>query len=135
MTKNPKQCPNYEACYKFEEWFYKRNHKETDNVSYDDTKKWNQVWAKYEKKKEEALKEFAAKKKIKVCGSNSQLVRIYFRKSVRKKGEEYGTYQKLIPFGWYCPGCKTVFPESDLEKKGIGYFHGSYVWPENSSNL
>ena len=135
MTKNPKQCPNYEACHKFEDWFYNRNKKKTDNVSFDDRKKWDKVWARYEKKRDKALKIFVRKKKIKQCGSSSQLIRIYFRKSTRRKNERYGTYQKLIPFGWYCSRCKTIFPEPDLEKKGIGYFHRSYTWPEDPSNL
>ena len=129
MTKNPKQCPNYEACSKFEEWFYKRNKKETDEIHWGD-KNYDKVWKAYNEKEEAALKKFAAKKKFKVCGSSDQLIRIYFRKSVRKK-EGYNTYQKLIPFGWYCARCETVFPEPDLKKKGIGYFHGSYVWPDN----
>lgn len=134
MTKNPKQCPNYEACSKFEEWYYKRNKKEIDKVDWGD-KNYDKIWNKYNQKEAEDLKKFAAKKKFKVCGSSNQLIRIYFRKSVLKKGEEYKTYQKLIPFGWYCATCETVFLESDLKKKGIGYFHGSYVWPDNPSNL
>ena len=133
MTKNPKQCPNYEACFKFENQFYKLHEKKLDKVDWGD-KNYDKVWDAYHKKEEAALKKFAAKKKIKVCGSSDQLIRIYFRKSVRKK-DGYHTYQKLIPFGWYCSKCETVFPEPDLEKKGIGYFHGSYVWPDDPSNL
>jgi len=125
MTKNALRCPNYLAIQKFNDWFHDRNNKQVDKVSFDEQKKWDRVWKAYNNKLDKAIKSFVRRNKIKNCGYHGQLVRIYFKKVVRKESKKY---QGTFPFGWFCPGCKEIFLEKDLEKKGLGSFHSTYTW-------
>lgn len=105
MTRNSKQCPNWLASHKYDDWFYTRFKKSATD-----------------KQTDKALR----KKGFRNCWHSSGMVRLYIRKIQHNADQWTKKYQKLVAFGWFCPGCKQVFLDVDLEKHKVGKFHGPH---------